>query len=49
MILRLQEDAIMEGCHEDIISPLESLETCDDREVLEHQELMVHHTYPRFN
>jgi len=38
----------MEGCHNDIISAPESPEMCADGGVLEHQELMVHQTYPTF-
>ena len=30
MMLGLQEAAIMGRCHDDVISPAESLETCDD-------------------
>jgi hypothetical protein len=48
MILGIQEATVMEGCNNDIISPLESPETCDDEGVLEHQELMVHQTSPGF-
>ena len=44
MILRLQEDAIMGRFPTNLISPLESLESCVDGGVLEHQEFMVHHT-----
>jgi hypothetical protein len=48
-MLGIQEDAIMGGCHDDIISPPESPETCVDRGVLEHQVMMVHHTSPRIS
>jgi hypothetical protein len=46
-MLGLQEFAIMGGFHDDVISSPESLETCVDGGVLEHQALMVHHTSPR--
>jgi hypothetical protein len=35
-------------CSSDVISPPETTELCVDRGVLEHQEFMVHHTYPSF-
>jgi hypothetical protein len=49
MMLGIQEDAIMGGCHNDVISPPESPEMCVDGGVLEHQALMVHHTSPGFS
>jgi hypothetical protein len=49
-MLWLQEDEIMGGCHNDVISPPESLEMCVDGGGvgLETQALMVHHTYLGF-
>jgi hypothetical protein len=52
MMLGLQEAVIMgAGCPSDAISPRGTPEICVDGGggVLEHQELMVHHTSPRFS
>jgi hypothetical protein len=38
----------MGGCHNDLISPLESPEMCVDGGCWNIEALMVHHTYPRF-
>jgi hypothetical protein len=39
----------MGGCSSDVISPPEYPKLCVDGGVLEHQALVVHHTYPGFN
>jgi hypothetical protein len=49
MRLRLQEDSIMGGSHNEIILALEYPETSVDGKVLEHQALMVYHTSPDFS
>jgi hypothetical protein len=39
----------MGECSSGVISPPKTTKLCIDGVVLEHQELMVHHTSPRLN